>query len=327
MFWAYVPIVKCLGIVAVKNYQHNKGSHNTDYTPGLIILEPHISNVLNGHKTIELRKQNHTKHIGKRIALLEGGFIRGYADLVDVIHYPSKKTLIKDQKKHRAAEWMYSNDDFSYRYGYVLKNVKKLKKPKPYKHPQGAQIWVKLPKKVGSKNNPQLNEVVFLNNDNRFQGSLIDYLDSIEITDAEKRVIIEKWNNFNVDEHSFRKYFSFDSPNYDYVMVFREELTIDPNRIRFSIFNQYRDPHWDEFWNMNELEKLDWAKKQWQKKGHVPLRISIDRSLAPYVDNGHHRIMAAKLLGIHVPCVIQNYSYGTYEEAKNIIVNNVSPLY
>ena len=43
MFWAYVPIVKCLGIVAVKNHQHNKGSYNTDYTPGIIILEPHIS--------------------------------------------------------------------------------------------------------------------------------------------------------------------------------------------------------------------------------------------------------------------------------------------
>jgi len=166
MFWAYVPIVKCLGIVAVKNYQHNKGSHNTDYTPGLIILEPHISNVLNGHKTIELRKQNHKKHIGKRIALLEGGYIRGYADLVDVIHYPSKKALVKDQKKHRASDWMYDNDDFSYRYGYVLKNVKKLKNPKPYKHPQGAQIWVKLPKQRGSKSiryetMPQIGDMTF----------------------------------------------------------------------------------------------------------------------------------------------------------------------
>jgi len=166
LFWASIPILKCLGIITVKNYQHNKGSYNTDYTPGLIILEPHISNILNGYKTIELRKQNHTKHIGKRIALLEGGYIRGYADLVDVIHYPSKQALIKDQNKHRASEWMYSNNDFSYRYGYVLKNVKKLKEPETYKHPQGAQIWVKLPKKRGSKSikyetMPQIGDMTF----------------------------------------------------------------------------------------------------------------------------------------------------------------------
>ena len=144
MFWSYFTIAKCVGISLVKNYQHNKGSANKKVTAGLIILEPHISNILNGYKTIELRKMNHKKHVGNRIALLEGGMIRGYADLVDVIYYSSKKDLIKDQKKHRASEWMYDNDDFSYRYGYILENVKKLEKPKPYKHPQGAQIWVKL---------------------------------------------------------------------------------------------------------------------------------------------------------------------------------------
>lgn len=144
MFWGYVPIVKCVGISLIKNYQHNKGSTNKKAEAGLIILEPHISNILNGHKTIELRKMNHKKHVGNKIALLEGGMIRGYALLDKVIYYPTKKALVKDQSKHRASEWMYENDDFNYRYGYVLKNVESLKNPKPYKHPQGAQIWVKL---------------------------------------------------------------------------------------------------------------------------------------------------------------------------------------
>jgi len=143
MYWPAVPIVKCLGIGLVKHYQ-SEGSLNKKVDVGLIILEPHISNILNGHKTIELRKINHKKHIGKKIALLQGGMIRGYAVIERVIHYKSKSDLIKDQKKHRASDWMYDNDDFSYRYGYVLNHVEKLDTPKPYKHPQGAQIWVKL---------------------------------------------------------------------------------------------------------------------------------------------------------------------------------------
>jgi hypothetical protein len=147
MNYAIIPIIKCVAIMAVKNYKHNHlGSKNESYLPGLIILEPHISKILNGQKTVELRKTNHKKHIGKRIALLEGGKIRGYATLDSVKEYPDKKSILKQQKKHRASSWLNENDDFSYRYGYILKDVEKLENPKTYDHPQGAQIWVRIQK-------------------------------------------------------------------------------------------------------------------------------------------------------------------------------------
>lgn len=94
---------------------------------GLIVREPYASQILSGEKTKEIRSRP-TKIRG-HIAIIPAGsgMVAGTADLVDCTG------------PHPGA-WQYQ--DKTYR--YILKNPIKFKKPKPYKHPKGAVIWVNL---------------------------------------------------------------------------------------------------------------------------------------------------------------------------------------
>ena len=109
---------------------------------GLIIRDPHISEILDGRKTWEMRSQK-TKIRG-RIGLIKGGSgcVYGEADLVDVLDpLETDLDIEKSWEKHRV-------DDFSllkkWRYPWKLENVEIYEKPIPYNHPSGAVIWVNL---------------------------------------------------------------------------------------------------------------------------------------------------------------------------------------
>ena len=109
---------------------------------GLIICEPWLDLIFEGKKTWELRSRN--THIRGSIYLIRSGsgLIIGQADLVRVVRLPEKE-MSGHYKKHgeRRNNFGFSNKII---YAWVLKNAKRFKKPKPYIHPMGAVIWVRL---------------------------------------------------------------------------------------------------------------------------------------------------------------------------------------
>jgi hypothetical protein len=59
---------------------------------GLIIQKEHLDNILNGLKTVEIRKQNTKKR--EKIALCNKGKIYGFAQIVDSYQIPRTELLI-----------------------------------------------------------------------------------------------------------------------------------------------------------------------------------------------------------------------------------------
>ena len=94
---------------------------------GLIVREPYASQILSGEKTKEFRGRS-TK-IRERIAIIpaRSGTVAGTVHLFDCTGPHRRSGRYKDKT-----------------YIYLLKDPVKFKKPKPYKHPNGAVIWVNL---------------------------------------------------------------------------------------------------------------------------------------------------------------------------------------
>jgi predicted transcriptional regulator len=109
----------------------------------LIIKQPWIELILSGKKTWEMRSR--PTNIRGRIGLIEQGtgLIVGEVDIVDSFHAAVEFYCEKAKSfcYHRI-----DTDDFDlldkYEYAWVLDNVKRYEKPIPYKHPQGAVVWV-----------------------------------------------------------------------------------------------------------------------------------------------------------------------------------------
>ena len=110
----------------------------------LSVCQPFADLIIQGKKTIELRKWN-TKfrgeflvHAAKNILIedckrmkisssITTGAIIGKVKLTDVKKYESDKELKSDKKKH------YSSSDITKnKYGFILENPKKLRVPIPY---------------------------------------------------------------------------------------------------------------------------------------------------------------------------------------------------
>ena len=111
----------------------------------LSICQPFAELIVQGKKTIELRKWN-TKfrgeflvHAAKNVLIedckrlkispeeISTGAIIGKVNLVDVKKYESDKELNKDKKKHHSV-----SDNTKNKYGFILENPKKLRVPIEY---------------------------------------------------------------------------------------------------------------------------------------------------------------------------------------------------
>ena len=110
---------------------------------GLLIREPWVNYILSGKKIWEIRGSATTKR--GRIALIKSksGLILGTADLVDCI-YLTPGEYRNSSGKHAVEYEDTAIYPYKKTYAWVFENPRAFKKPIPYKHPNGAVIWVKL---------------------------------------------------------------------------------------------------------------------------------------------------------------------------------------
>ena len=119
---------------------------------GLLIRQPWIEEILAGRKTWELRGSS-TRTRGV-IGLIESGTgtVVGICELKDVLGPLSLAELRRNQSKHRVAARDFGGvPPYSRTHAWVLRKPRRFSEPVPYKHPQGAVIWVNLSRTVERK--------------------------------------------------------------------------------------------------------------------------------------------------------------------------------
>jgi hypothetical protein len=134
--------------------QSKKVTHFTESgdLSALIIREDPIRKILAGEKTWEMR----SKDVKKRgtIALIKkgSGQVVGIADLVNVIGPLSDDDMLDSIDKHQInIDRLYTGEVAKWRTAWVLDNVRPLRNPVSYKHPNGAVTWVTLSPDVCSE--------------------------------------------------------------------------------------------------------------------------------------------------------------------------------
>ena len=110
---------------------------------GLIIKSKWVDKILDGSKTWEIRGSN-TKTRG-RIGIIQGASscVVGMCDLVDSFE------LTEEEYKNGFENHQITDiSEFPYKrvYAWKIANPVRFKTPIPYKHPNGAVIWVNLDK-------------------------------------------------------------------------------------------------------------------------------------------------------------------------------------
>ncbi len=112
----------------------------------LIVDEPWISKILSGEKTWEMRSRSTS--IRGRIALIRkgSGLIVGAVDIVEVLDFNQNRDVLAMYKEEHCIDYANKDHEFLQKYdvAWVLANAEEYTDPIPYKHPQGAVIWVKI---------------------------------------------------------------------------------------------------------------------------------------------------------------------------------------
>lgn len=103
---------------------------------------------MNGVKTWEMRSTN-TSRRGP-VALIEkgSGHVVGVAELVEVKGPFTAKEMAAHEPKHQIPSEIYQAPDYKWHHAWVLQNATALPSPIPYKHKNGAVIWVLLDEKA-----------------------------------------------------------------------------------------------------------------------------------------------------------------------------------
>lgn len=112
---------------------------------GLIVREPWVSLLLSGEKTWELRGSRTAQR--ERTALIGSGTgsVLGEADLVDVVGPLSREDIAASVDRHRVArDWHTEPMPYANTYAWVFARPARYPEARPYAHPPGAVIWVKL---------------------------------------------------------------------------------------------------------------------------------------------------------------------------------------
>jgi hypothetical protein len=108
---------------------------------GLIIKDPWITRILNDEKTWEIRGSN-TKMRGT-ISLIKSGTGMIFGTVVLTNSFPiTQEAFNQGYRNHLIPKLMPNR--YKQRYVWEMSSPILFKEPIPYKHPQGAVIWVNL---------------------------------------------------------------------------------------------------------------------------------------------------------------------------------------
>jgi hypothetical protein len=111
---------------------------------GLIIKDPWIDLILDGIKTWEIRGSN-TKHRGRFELIKSGtGMIYGSVNLVDTFRMSIDDYELNRDRHQIQTDGYAGFVHYNTPWVWEMENPKLYPKPIPYKHPQGAVIWVNL---------------------------------------------------------------------------------------------------------------------------------------------------------------------------------------
>lgn len=112
---------------------------------GLIIKKKWLDLILKGKKTMEIRGNIPRSHLYIKIALIESGsgLIKGEAYIYSVVRLWKNGWFEKAQEYHRIPLKDKSIIKYKKCYGWWFTVPIVFETPIPYKHPQGAVIWVK----------------------------------------------------------------------------------------------------------------------------------------------------------------------------------------
>jgi hypothetical protein len=108
---------------------------------GLIIKEKYLNLIYSGEKTWEMRSTK--TNIRGRIALIQAGslVISGEATLYDCgAPLVGMNDIRRSYSFHRVTAYALLS---KWKYPWILHDIEQYEIPIPYRHPQGAVIWVK----------------------------------------------------------------------------------------------------------------------------------------------------------------------------------------
>ena len=114
---------------------------NYDTLRGFIVKQPYANYIINGTKKWELRNRYPPQStIGQKMYLLSSGYALGYIKILSakLVYF---EQLYNNYDLHRVPIEYFDEDVILY--AWEVKVFEKFQKPKKYKHPNGAQIWVK----------------------------------------------------------------------------------------------------------------------------------------------------------------------------------------
>ena len=119
---------------------------------GLIIDEPHISNILNGVKDWEIRNKPFPYETPKVIGLLTKKnhiyphSILGYAEVI-ACHSKTPVQMLDHNHRHQANNFIQRNPNYmnaEILYAYELGDLWRLPTPDPYNYKKGQVVWVNI---------------------------------------------------------------------------------------------------------------------------------------------------------------------------------------
>src|SRR4051794_6850990 len=106
---------------------------------GLVIREPWIDLILSGEKTWEMRSQRPAYRGWIGLIRKGSGCVSGVARLSDVGQQLSPDEMIATQGKHRIPHAMIRSGEVAkWNIPWKLTDVRVLRTPVPYRHPNGA---------------------------------------------------------------------------------------------------------------------------------------------------------------------------------------------
>ena len=117
--------------------------------------------------------------------------------------------------------------------------------------------------------------------------------------------------------------------NWKRYLAENKEIIMFPARYLKSHMGEYRtEPHWKNFFKLNNEEKREWAEKV-SLDEPVEITVFMDGTFGH--GDGHHRVMAGKILNINIPITIK-YNHiknkaepGTWEEWWDLVSQGNDP--